>query len=477
MLQWTFFMDREFNEDEYNALIERLFNRFPSYQTVGGVAYHPGLEAMKEFDSRLGSVHTQYRTIHIAGTNGKGSVSNMLTSSLSAMGYKTALYTSPHLLDFRERARIVEGKGATCVRLIPREDVWEFCTKWWQDFDELGLSFFEITTSMAFWWFAKEGVDFAVIETGLGGRLDSTNIITPSLSVITNIGLDHCNILGDTLEKIAGEKAGIIKSGAPALLGESSPEIDPVFSAKAAAENAPLFFAERDFDWRDDSSEEAMLRLGVSKEEFESLLSQMDLQGCYQRKNLRTALAALSLMRSFSIAPSSGVNKLTSGQDSKTQKGQDALPEGVYGALAHTAQRTGFHGRWEKISDNPLTIIDIGHNVHGLKYNFSQLQRLQEEEGYDVVMVYGSVADKDYESVVKMIPRGAKVIFTNAQGSRALPAEKAREAFAGDCEDAFVCPRVEDAVALARKLSLSLPKPLIYIGGSTYVVSEALRAE
>ena len=195
----------KFDEKEYDELIERLFKRFPSYQTVGGNAYHPGLENMMEFDSRLGHPHRNYKSVHVAGTNGKGSVSNMLAAALAAMGYKVGLYTSPHLLDFRERARIV-GQG-----LIPQQDVLEFCTRWWPVFDELNLSFFEITTALSFWWFAKEGVDFAVIETGLGGRLDSTNIISPKLSVITNIGLDHCNILGDTISKIAAEKAGIIK--------------------------------------------------------------------------------------------------------------------------------------------------------------------------------------------------------------------------------------------------------------------------
>ena len=497
-------METKFSDTEYNALIERLFVRFPSYQTVGGVAYHPGLEAMREFDSRLGFPHAKFRTIHVAGTNGKGSVCNMLASSLSAMGYRTALYTSPHLLDFRERARVIEsaggvagagaggsceeasgeGSGATTVRLIPREDVWEFCQKWWPTFDELGLSFFEITTSMAFWWFAKAGVDFAVIETGLGGRLDSTNIIRPSLSVITNIGLDHCNILGNTLPEIAGEKAGIIKSGVPAVVGESSPETAPVFRAKAAEVGSPLFFADRDFWWADEAGESGM-SLGISSGDAESLLSGMDLQGCYQRKNLRTALAALSVLRKYGIAPKGAASNGRQDADGETapvsggatELEGDALSPAVFDALKHTAKRAGFHGRWEKISDKPLTIIDIGHNEHGLKYNFSQLERMMREEGYQLIMVYGSVADKDYGAVVRMIPRGAKVIFTNAKGSRALPAEKAREAFSGPAEDALVCPDVAEAVAMARKLSRELARPLIYIGGSTYVVSEAIRAK
>ena len=424
------------NTKEYDELIERLFKRFPSYQVVGGNAYHPGLENMMEFDSRLGHPHRGYKSVHVAGTNGKGSVSNMLASALSAMGYKVGLYTSPHLLDFRERARIV-GQG-----LIPQHDVWDFCSRWWPVFDELNLSFFEITTALALWWFAKENVDFAVIETGLGGRLDSTNIISPQLSVITNIGLDHCNILGDTIAKIAGEKAGIIKQYIPVVIGESGEDSDLVFKAKAAMGGSEISFADKDFN--------------LPKNTLDTLISELDLRGCYQEKNLPTALAALTILHRKGITPKSATSSL------------------VLDALKHTAERTDFHGRWEKICDNPLTIVDIGHNKHGLKYNFAQLERMVENDGYELIMVYGSVADKDYRSVIRMIPRSAKVIFTNATGSRALPADEARAAYDGD---AFVCHSVAEAVALARKLSESCAKPLIYIGGSTYVVSEAIRVK
>ncbi len=426
----------EFDEKEYDELIERLFRRFPSYQVVGGNAYHPGLENMMEFDSRLGRPHRSYRSVHVAGTNGKGSVSNMIAAALSAMGYKVGLYTSPHLLDFRERARIV-GQG-----LIPHREVLEFCTRWWPVFDELNLSFFEITTALAFWWFAREGVDFAVIETGLGGRLDSTNIISPQLSVITNIGLDHCNILGDTIAKIAAEKAGIIKHGIPVVIGESGEDSDLVFKAKAAAEEADISFADKDFNFQ--------------KNTLAAVLDEFDLRGCYQEKNLPTTLAALTILHRRGITPKSAASPL------------------VLDALRHTAERTGFRGRWEKVCDSPLTIVDIGHNKHGLKYNFAQLERMAEEDGYELIMVYGSVADKDYRSVIRMIPRRAKVIFTNAAGSRALPADEARAAYDGD---AFVCHSVTEAVALARNLSEACIKPLIYIGGSTYVVSEAIRVK
>ncbi len=422
------------DEKEYEELVGRIFNRFPSYQSVGGKAYHPGLENMEEFDSGLGRPHRRYRTIHIAGTNGKGSVSNMIAAALSQTGFRVGLYTSPHLLDFRERARIV-GQG-----LIPQMEVADFCRDWWSAFDELNLSFFEITTAMAFRWFARENVDFAVIETGLGGRLDSTNVITPELSVITNIGLDHCNILGDSLAKVAAEKAGIIKPGVPAVIGESCPETDFVFKAKAAATASEIFFADRDF--------------GFPESLIDTLQGELDLRGCYQKKNLATALGALTVLHRRGIAT------------------EAATSQTVLDALRHTAAITGFRGRWEKISDFPLTIIDIGHNAHGLKYNFAQLEQMVSDEGYDLIMVYGSVADKDYGSVIRMIPRCAKVIFTNAAGSRALPAEKARAEYDGDAE---VRHTVAEAVDLAQNLSKMCRKPLIYIGGSTYVVAEALQ--
>lgn len=435
--------DEDFDLKKYDALLERLFLRFPSYQKVGGKAYHPGLEDMREIDSRLGHPHRRYRTIHVAGTNGKGSVCNMLASALSATGRRVGLYTSPHLLDFRERARIV-GEG-----LIPRHYVMEFCTRLWPTFDELDLSFFEITTAMALQWFADEKVDFAVIETGLGGRLDSTNIITPSLSVITNIGLDHCNILGDTLAKIAAEKAGIIKKGVPVVVGESGRESDPVFTAKASESGSEIHFADR----TEGDSEIHFADRDFPDSFFRPLLDSLDLKGCYQEKNLRTALAALAVLHDKGITPIPAT-------DSRTAE-----------ALRHTAERTGFRGRWEKVCDSTLTIADIGHNAHGMKYNFAQLEKMAEDEGYELIIVYGSVADKDYGSVIRMIPRRAKVIFTNASGSRALPSDKARAEFDAEAE---VRHTVAEAVSLAQELAATCTKPLIYIGGSSYVVAEAL---
>ncbi|MGN0191460.1 MAG: bifunctional folylpolyglutamate synthase/dihydrofolate synthase [Candidatus Cryptobacteroides sp.] len=446
-----------YGEEEYERLIESIFVRFPSFQKYGSDAYHPGLANMQAFDLALGHPHRAFRSIHVAGTNGKGSVSSIIASALAAAGYRTGLYTSPHLLDFRERAKICSGDGYI---LIPKEFVFEFCSKWGWKMDELGLSFFEITTALAFEWFRSEGVDFAVVETGLGGRLDSTNIITPVLSVITGIGLDHCDILGNTLQEIASEKAGIIKPGVPAVVwgwdeatgavferaGDARAEIEREWGGHAISglTGNPIAFADREI-----------------KEDLDLILDGMDLKGDYQKINLRTALCALKLL------------------------GIDTDEDKTIAAIQHTAARTGFSGRWDKVCDHPLTIMDIGHNPDAMQHNFRQLSRTIREGGYSAIMVYGSVSDKDYRGVLGLVPGGIKVIFTNAQGRRAKPsailAETARGLWTGEDapEIAGICPKVSDAMALAASLAQTLEesgrKPLIYVGGSSYVVAEALK--
>jgi len=444
-------METVFCAEAYDRMIESLYTRFQSFQTAGKDAYKPGLDRMEFIDQLAGHPHRKYRTIHVAGTNGKGSVSNMLTASLSATGLKVGLYTSPHILDFRERMRVVDADG---VHLISRQDVWDFVSAWDATFDNLGLSFFEITTMMAFDWFAKQKVDIAVIECGLGGRLDSTNLVSPELCVITNIGYDHCDILGDSLGEIAFEKAGIIKPKVPVVVGESNPETDIVFERKVLYTNLP------EVDFMGDRNRIMSLLTYADKVEPEGwsradgILAAMDLQGCYQKKNLRTVLTALQRL---------GI----------------ALTSEVVDAIEHTAAVADFHGRWERLSSDPLTICDIGHNAHGLKYNFAQLDRMLDEGTCsDLVMVYGSVADKDVDAVLKMIPERATVIFTAADNHRAMPAEALAEHFSAlGCNAAgiHIVPRVEEAVALSRSLAASMALPLIYIGGSTYVVSEAVR--
>jgi len=432
--------------EQYKQRVEKLFSRHQSFQSVGSEAYKPGLGNMEFIDQMAGHPHRRYRTVHVAGTNGKGSVSSMLASALASTGLRVGLYTSPHILDFRERIRVIDNDG---VKLISRDQVWDFLERWEETADHIGMSFFEITTAMALDYFDFQKVDIAVIETGLGGRLDSTNIIKPVLSVITNIGLDHCDILGSTLPEIAFEKAGIIKEGVPAVIGESSPETDPIFERKfhyinsSLVEKPRLVFADKE----------------PLADNFEELLESLDLKGNYQRANLRTVLAALGAL------------------------GVEPPKE----ALSHAAARTGFHGRWETVSDNPWIICDIGHNAHGLKYNFGKLSEMLESgEISGLTMVYGSVSDKDVDAALTLLPKGARYIFTNAASARAMAAGEVLRRFlalGGDPSSAIALPSVPQAMSAAYVFTPDPPaankeepaaRRLIYVGGSTYVVAEAM---
>ena len=449
-------MDSRYTEEQYQSMLQDLFRRFPSFQQAGTAAYKPGIENMLVFDQLTGHPHRKFKVIHVAGTNGKGSVSSMLTSVLSASGLKTGLFTSPHILDFRERARIVQGDS---LEYISKDFIWDFCERWHDTFDHLDLSLFEISTMMAFEWFASEGVEVAVIETGLGGRFDSTNIVTPVLSVITNIGLDHCNILGDTLPEIAFEKAGIIKPCVPAVVGESDPEINPVFERKVLYTNLPepKFMGSR--------TEIMSLLTFADKvaptmwDKHEEILSRMDLQGACQRHNLRTVLAAIDVLDiPFDRAC-------------------------VAGAIERTAARTDFHGRWERIMTDPTVICDIGHNEHGLRLNMKKLSdMLSAGECGCLVIVYGIMSDKDFRSIAHLLPAEAHYVFTSAPGPRALPAEALAQKYEAYCvEEGITCAsyQVEQEPSKAMKMALEtsadMNEPLIYVGGSTYVVAEIIR--
>ena len=449
-------MEARYTEEQYQSMLQDLFRRFPSFQQAGTAAYKPGIENMLVFDQLTGHPHRKFKVIHVAGTNGKGSVSSMLTSVLSASGLKTGLFTSPHILDFRERARIVQGDS---LKYISKDFIWDFCERWHDTFDHLDLSLFEISTMMAFEWFASEGVKVAVIETGLGGRFDSTNIVTPVLSVITNIGLDHCNILGDTLPEIAFEKAGIIKPCVPVVVGESDPEIDPVFERKVLYTNLPepkfmgsrikimslLTFADKVAPTMWDKHEE--------------ILSRMDLQGACQKHNLRTVLAALDVLDvPFDRAC-------------------------VAEAIERTAARTDFHGRWERIMEDPMVICDIGHNEHGLKLNMKRLSdMLSAGECGSLVIVYGIMSDKDFHSIAHLLPAEAHYVFTSAPGPRALPAQALAQKYVAYCaEKEIQCAQYQveqdpsKAIKIALEIASDMNEPLIYVGGSTYVVAEVIR--
>ena len=462
----------DFSPSAYGQLLDEIFVRFPTVQKAGfGSAYKPGLERMEAFVAALGHPERAFRSVHVAGTNGKGSVSSLLASALSSCGLRVGLYTSPHLLDFRERARIVSGGAEetsaapeTGYRLIPKEYVFDFLMAWKPYFIENELSFFEITTGLAFRWFADEGVDAAVIEVGLGGRLDSTNVLTPALSVVTTIGLDHCALLGNTLPEIAGEKAGIFKPGVPALVGESNPETDPVFDGKARG-LCPLTYADR--------------MLPSLWHRHPEILKKMDLQADVQRKNLRTVLAAIDILKE-----KPGFRALADA---------DAVRDG----LVHAARRTGFRGRWERLSEHPLVIADIGHNPQALAFNFAQLRRYVEEgRCSSLILVYGVMADKDLDGILPLMPAGATCIFAAPDTPRALPAADILRRYTDYAREhatapgappvrAFTAGSVPDAVRMALRFASdrSAPsdnpgpkpaRPLVFIGGSAFVVAEAL---
>ncbi len=443
-------MTEEFSIDNYRKKIESIYTRFPSVQKVAfSDAYKPGLENMLRFEALLGDPHLRFRTVHVAGTNGKGSVANMLASALASAGLKVGLYTSPHLVDFRERMRIA-GRS---TELVSEEYVYDFLCRCETGMDDLGLSFFEITTGMAFKWFADEQVDVAVIEVGLGGRLDSTNVITPDLSVVTSIALDHCALLGNTLEAIAGEKAGIFKKDVPALVGEWLPQTRPVFEAKAGG-FCPLTFAQ-------DAEPSLWDQSGL-------ILGKMDLRGGYQKKNLRTALAAIDILKNM-----------------PAYKGLSDS-EAVVDALEHAAARMGFHGRWEKLSSDPFIIADMGHNPAALRENFAQLESMVASgECTSLIIVYAVMADKDLDGIMPLMPQEATYIFTAPAIRRALPekelAARCRaffEAAGRPTDRLFEASSVREALSEAVRLASESEeggKPLVFVGGSAYLVSEALQ--
>ena len=439
---------------EYQQEIEFIFNRFPSYQKVGKVAYKPGIETMQALDELLEHPHRCFQTIHVAGTNGKGSTSHMLAAALQK-NFKVGLYTSPHLVDFRERMK-VNGE------MVSKEFVYNFLQQYKEKFTEFGASFFEITTALAFAYFAHEQVDVAVIECGLGGRLDSTNIINPELCVITNIGLDHCDHLGFTLPEVAAEKAGIIKPGIPVVISEKgSPEVEKVFREKAAQVGAPIYFAEEVVGENEiEETNEVVERLGTVGKMYKSLIEgDLDLKGACQEKNLKGVCTALNLMEE--VFCSCGKN--FSAENSKEN-------------IRKAASITGLRGRWETLSTEPLIICDTGHNSHGFKVLGPQIEatavkRKELYPGCRFYMVFGVVADKDLESVVEYLPKDAYYYYVNAKGTRALPAQQLAQKMGGY---GFTGEVVSTDIATFIKGFAPAKEDFVFIGGSTFVVAEVL---
>lgn len=430
----------------YEQTIEYLFAQLPMYSRIGAAAYKEDLHNSIALCNALDNPHTKFKSIHIAGTNGKGSTSHMLAAILQQAGYKTALYTSPHLKDFRERIKI-NGE------MIERDFVVDFVAKTQVVAEKIQPSFFELTMAMAFDYFATQQVDIAVIETGLGGRLDSTNIITPILSIITNIGYDHMNILGDTLEEIAGEKAGIIKPGVPVIIGEWLPETRAVFENKATQCKAPVYFAQEKYIAADMVVSAQTLQCSVTdkdnnvKENFT-----LDLNGIYQAKNLCTVLYAEGILSGLGFEIKNEAEKY---------------------ALANTKRLTGLHGRWDVIEQNPMLVLDVAHNEDGIKQVLQQIEWINKhglEINRNIHFVMGMVKDKEVSKVLSLLPPDARYYFTNAHLPRALSAadiqlKAAEYHLNGGCFD-----DVNEAIAHAQKAAGK--NDIIIVCGSVFLVGE-----
>ena len=452
----------------YSETLDYLFNSLPMYHRIGQAAYKADITNTVSLMHHLGNPERRFRSIHVAGTNGKGSVSHMLASILMQAGYKVGLYTSPHLVDFRERIRI---NGA----MIPQEEVTRFVELHKDYMQSLQLSFFEMTVGLAFDYFATQQVDVAVVEVGMGGRLDSTNVIMPDLSIITNIGFDHTQFLGNTLPLIAGEKAGIIKPGVPVVIGETHPETRPVFEQKAAEMGAPIYFADDNYriiaQPEPPSLQSSDLRFTVEKLKVESgklkveknpsaaansqfsiLNSQFTtpLSGSYQLKNLATLFQALELLPTV---------------------GYTISPDNIRNGIARVVQDTGLHGRWEKMDEHPLTICETAHNADGVR---AMLQKLGEMPYHHLHLIYGCVNDKDFRSILQMLPHDRTTYYyTQPSVPRALPVAQLAEAAAscGMAGEAF--SQVADAIRAARA-NADPRHDLVLVTGSIFLVADAV---
>ncbi|MDR1347447.1 MAG: bifunctional folylpolyglutamate synthase/dihydrofolate synthase [Prevotellaceae bacterium] len=431
----------------YSETINYLFSSLPMFHRIGAAAYKASLDTTLKLDEIFNHPHKKFRSIHVAGTNGKGSVSHITASILQSAGYKVGLYTSPHLTDFRERIKI-NGKE------ISENEVVHFVEKYKSVFDELHPSFFEMTVALAFDYFARRQVDVAVVEVGLGGRLDSTNIISPLLSIITNIGFDHTEFLGKTITEIAGEKAGIIKHQTPVIIGEWDNESSIVFLQKAMCENAGIVFASQcakvnNVKQYDTCQEFEISALNADFKDFDNKRIKLDLLGNYQHKNIITALVAISVLRKNNLLK---INN-----------------NAIFAGFANAAKQTGLRGRWQILSKNPLTICDTGHNAHGLNLSMAQLKSVKRNK---LFFVFGIVGDKDLGSVLPFLPQDAFYIFTNADIPRAMPAvDLARQCIAASLQGKTIS-NVKDALSYARKSAQK--DDVIFIGGSTYVVAEII---
>jgi len=426
----------------YQQTLDYLFTKLPMYSRIGAAAFKEDLTNTIALCEALGNPHKKLTCIHVAGTNGKGSTSHMLAAILQSAGYKTGLYTSPHLKDFRERIKI-DGK------MIDEDFVVDFVARIKPLIISLEPSFFEITVAMAFDYFVKEEIDIAVIEVGLGGRLDSTNVITPVLSVITNIGWDHMNLLGNSLEKIAYEKAGIIKPSVPVVIGETLPATKPVFIDKASQENAPLVIVTDHFyviDWHENAW--SLQLTAVNKLTDAHVSYELDLQGIYQLKNVLTVLESVKQLQ---------------------QQGWDVKEAAIQKGLRYTKNITGFHGRWDIVHREPLLVLDVGHNEDGIKQIAEQIEITDHD---NLHIIIGLVKDKEADKVLKLLPPRATYYFTKAQIPRALPEDQL--ALKGNSTGLTGNHYPDVNTAVKQALSHATKRDLILVCGSVFVVGEVV---
>lgn len=427
----------------YAETINYLFTKLPMFSRMGSAAFKKDLTNTIALCKSLDNPHTQFKTIHVGGTNGKGSVSHMLAAILQTAGYKTGLYTSPHLYDFRERIK-VNGK------MVTEDFVIHFTNKIKPVIEKIEPSFFEITVAMAFDYFSREKVDIAIIEVGLGGRLDSTNIIVPELSVITNIGWDHMNLLGDNLPDIAREKGGIIKANTPVVIGERNEETDPVFTSIAGEKSVPIFYASDKYAIDNYQIKAGALEVSVKRhtDSFQQKF-ELDLTGFYQLKNLCTVLQSVDVL----IA-----------------NGWSVTEREVAQALPQTKKLTGLHGRWEMIQNKPPIILEVAHNVNGIEQMIKHLSQLQYRQLH---LVFGMVKDKDLNSILSLLPKEAHYYFTQALIHRALPAADLRQQanFFGLLGNEY--SGVNEALSAAQENAAD--EDLIIVCGSIFLVAEVDR--
>lgn len=422
----------------YQETLNYLYNSTPVFEHVGAVAYKEGLQNTLALDKHFNHPHANFKTIHIAGTNGKGSCSHSLASILQEAGYKVGLYTSPHLVDFRERIRV----NGQC---ISKERVVKFVKDERKFFEPLHPSFFELTTALAFKYFDEQKVDIAIIEVGLGGRLDCTNIISPILSIITNISFDHTQFLGDTLAKIAAEKAGIIKKGVPVIIGEANEETRPVFQSKANEVNSVIVFAE---DNAIVTSSSPMADGGRRYNLSNNSTLVGELSGDYQERNMNTILCACNILKQMNII-----------------KNDDVIAKG----LTNICKNTGLLGRWQTIQNNPTVVCDTGHNVGGWNYLAPQIKRQQCNQ---LRIVFGMVDDKDINSVMFLLPKNAIYYWTQAESKRAIKAERVAEIAIKHDLRGEIFDNVE--VAYTKALQDSNKDDFVFVGGSSYIVADLL---